>query len=112
MNGDSLVTWNVMIDIGFWSRLAKKKIEEYQLKADPQPLVARFRLSNRPEKFSILSIDAFSFALGNEDQSGPVDFRVEGSFLNTNTIEEYTDFNAEGKEGKDVPMQSSCSGSR
>lgn len=104
MNSDSLVTWNVMIDIGFWSRLAKKKIEEYQLRADPQPLVARFRLSNRPEKFSILSIDAFSFAMGSEDQSGPVDFRVEGSFLNTNTIEEYNDFNVEGKEGKDVCM--------
>ena len=48
MNPGSLITWNVMIDIGFWSRLAKKKIEEYQLKAEPQPLVARFRLSNRP----------------------------------------------------------------
>jgi hypothetical protein len=89
MNPGSLITWNVMIDIGFWSRLAKKKIEEYQLASDPQPLVARFRLSNRPEKISILSIDAFSFALGEEDRSGPVDYRVQGTFLNTNTIEEY-----------------------
>lgn len=31
MDAKSQVTWNVMIDIGFWSRLAKKKIEEYKL---------------------------------------------------------------------------------
>ena len=71
-------TWNDMIDIGFWSRLAKKKIEEYKLEAKPQPLVAKFRLSNRPEKISILSIDAFSFELKEEDASGPVDYKVLG----------------------------------
>jgi hypothetical protein len=98
MNTASLVTWNVMIDIGFWSRLAKKKIEEYQLQAKPQPLIARFRLSNRPEKISILSIDAFSFAHSAEDKSGPVDYKIEGSFLNTNTIEEFNAILPEEKE--------------
>lgn len=98
MNAGSLVTWNVMIDIGFWSRLAKKKIEDYQLSAEPQPLVARFRLSNRPEKISILSVDAFSFALAEEDRSGPVDYRVQGAFLNTNTIEEFNAVLPEEKE--------------
>lgn len=27
----NFVYWNAMIDIGFWSRLTKKKIEEYKL---------------------------------------------------------------------------------
>lgn len=62
MDSKKLSTWSVMIDIGFWSKLAKKKIEEYQLVSSPQKLIAKFRLSNKPEKISILSIDAFSFA--------------------------------------------------
>jgi len=81
--------WNVMIDIGFWSRLAKKKIEEYKLTASTQPLIAKFRLSKKPEKISILSIDAFSFEEVNEDPSGPIEFKVHGHFFNTNTIEEF-----------------------
>ena len=40
--------WNVMIDIGFWTRLAKNKIEIYQLDDKTQPLIAKFRISNRP----------------------------------------------------------------
>jgi hypothetical protein len=66
------VTWNVMIDIGFWTRLSKKKIEEYKLDDSPKPLIAKYRLSNQPSKVSMLSIDAFSFGLVEEDQSGPV----------------------------------------
>lgn len=94
----NLSTWSVMIDIGFWSKLAKKKIEEYQLASSPQQLIAKFRLSNKPEKISILSIDAFSFAPSQEEKSGPVDHRVFGQFLNTNTIEEYLAINPELKE--------------
>lgn len=78
MDANKFVTWNVMIDIGFWSRLSKKKMEQYQLDATPQMLIAKFRLSNRPEKLSILSIDAFSFGHFAEDKSGPVDFKVKG----------------------------------
>ena len=40
--------WNVMIDIGFWTRLAKNKIEHYQLDDGVRPLVAKYRISNRP----------------------------------------------------------------
>lgn len=98
----NLSTWSVMIDIGFWSKLAKKKIEEYQLTASPQPLIAKFRLSNKPEKISILSIDAFSFA-PSEDKSGPVDHRALGLFLNTNTIEEYQAIVPEDKESTPPP---------
>lgn len=78
--------WNVMIDIGFWTRLAKNKIEVYQLDDTPKPLIAKFRITNRPEKLSLLTIDAFSFALAEEDKSGPIEFKVEGRFCNTNTV--------------------------
>lgn len=100
----NLSTWSVMIDIGFWSKLAKKKIEEYQLAASSQPLIAKFRLSNKPEKISILSIDAFSFAPSQEEKSGPVDHRAQGLFLNTNTIEEYESVKPEEKESTRPPI--------
>ena len=80
------VYWNVMIDIGFWTRLTKNKIEVYQLDDTPKLLVPKFRISNRPEKLSLLSIDAFSFGLSEEDKSGPIDFKIEAQFCNTNTI--------------------------
>jgi hypothetical protein len=55
--------------------------------AEPRPLIAKYRLSNKPEKISILSIDAFSFGdHQGEDKSGPVEHRIQGTFLNTNTI--------------------------
>ncbi len=78
MKNTDFVTWNVMMDIGFWTRLTKKKIEEYQMDSSPKELIAKFRLSNKPEKISSLSIDTFSFELGKEDKSGPVDFKVQG----------------------------------
>lgn len=70
--------WNVMIDIGFWTRLAKNKIEVYKLDDSPHPLIAKYRITNRPEKFSILTIDAFSFDIAAEDKSGPIDFKIQG----------------------------------
>lgn len=53
--------WSVMIDIAFWTTLAKKKIEEFKLSSSQHTLVAKYRLTNKPDKMSILSIDAFSF---------------------------------------------------
>ena len=89
---DSLMNftfWNVMIDIGFWTRLTKNKIELYKLDDSDRPLIPKFRITNRPEKISILSIDAFSFDLAQEDKSGPIEFKVQGTFGNTNTVEEF-----------------------
>lgn len=48
MEGLNFTTWNVMIDIGFWTRLTKNKIENYKLDDAPKPLVAKYRISNRP----------------------------------------------------------------
>lgn len=69
----NFITYKAMIDIGFWSRLTKKKVEEYKLDASPKPLVAKFRLSNKPDKMSILSINAYSFGdTTDEEKSGPI----------------------------------------
>jgi hypothetical protein len=40
--------WNVMIDIGFWTRLTKNKIELYKLDDSDRPLIPKFRITNRP----------------------------------------------------------------
>lgn len=69
----NFLNWNTMVDIGFWSRLTKKKIQEYKLDAAEKPLTAKYRLSNKPEKLNILSIDAYSFGdTADGDPSGPV----------------------------------------
>ncbi len=57
----NFITWKVMVDIGFWARLTKKKIEEYKLDSEPKLLQTKFRLSNKPDKISILSVNAYSF---------------------------------------------------
>ncbi len=44
----NFINWNAMVDIGFWSRLTKKKVEEYKLDSDPKLLIAKYRLSNKP----------------------------------------------------------------
>ena len=50
-----------MIDVGFWTSLAKRKLEEYKLTAEDRPLITRYKLSQMPDKMSILTVDAFSF---------------------------------------------------
>ena len=86
----NFLLWNTMIDIGFWSRLTKKKIEEYKLDAQVKPLHAKSSLANKSEKLNILSIDAYSFGDTPEaEASGPVEYYVEGTFINFNTVEEF-----------------------
>ena len=83
----NFLTWNTMVDIGFWTRLTKKKIEEYKLDSSPKPLLAKYRLPNKSEKLNILTIDAYSFGDTTEgDRSGPIEYRIQGSFINFNTV--------------------------
>lgn len=53
--------WSPMIDVGYWTILAKKKLEEYKLSIDERPVIARYKLEQMPNKMAILNIDAFSF---------------------------------------------------
>ena len=79
-----------MIDIGFWTRLSKKKIEEYKLDDSPKHLEARFKLTNKPEKISMITIDSYSFdKFEDNEPSGPVDYHISGSFQNFNTVEQF-----------------------
>lgn len=76
--------------MGFWTVLAKKKLEEYKLTAKELPLYAKYKLGQRPDEMAILSISAFSYELQETtEKMGPVEIQLPGSFLNTNTIEEY-----------------------
>jgi hypothetical protein len=88
-----------MPDIGFWTTLTKKKIEVYKLDAEPKFLQTKFRLGNKPEKISTLSINAYSFGDTLEEiQSGAVEYFVNGTFTNFNTIEEFQKVSAEEEE--------------
>jgi hypothetical protein len=84
------ITWKGMADIGFWTHLTKKKIEEYKLSAEPRFLQAKCGPTNKPDKISLLSINAYSFGdTIEEEKSGAVEYSVIGTFTNFNTIEEY-----------------------
>lgn len=86
----NFLSWNTMIDIGFWSRLTKKKIEEYKLDSGEKKMVAKYKLANMSEKLNILTIDAYSFGdTADGDRSGPVEYYIQGSFINFNTVEEF-----------------------
>ena len=69
----NFTTWRANLDIGFWTRLTQKKIDEYKLDSHARPLIAKYTLSNKPDKFSLLRIDAYSFGdTVDEEKSGPV----------------------------------------
>ena len=52
--------------------------------------MAKYRLANKPEKLNILSIDAYSFGdTAEENKSGPVEYHINGTFINYNTVEEF-----------------------
>lgn len=92
--------WNVMIDIGFWARLTQKKIEQYKLDDSAKPIIAKYRLSNKPDKLSFLTVDAYSFGdtvIGQK--TGPVQYKIQGQFINTNTVEIYNDIDIAKEEG-------------
>jgi hypothetical protein len=50
-----------MIEVGFWTVLAKKKLDLYKLTSDELPLYAKYKLAHMPDKMALLSIDAFSY---------------------------------------------------
>lgn len=92
--------WDVMIEVSFWTVLAKKKLEEYKLTSSELPLYAKYKLVNIPDKMASLRIDAFSYeAQSIEERMGPVETQIPGTFLNTNTIEEFKAVDLDAEEG-------------
>jgi hypothetical protein len=53
--------WDVMIEVGFWTVLAKKKLDEYKLTSNELPLYAKYKLAHMTDKMALLCIDSFSY---------------------------------------------------
>lgn len=98
-----------MIDIGFWTTLARKKLEEFKLDKTAKTVFARYKLNNFADKsgFSHLFFDVYSFSCENSAKasfSGPVEVILAGNLLIFNTIEEFRMFDAE-TEAKELVAQ-------
>jgi hypothetical protein len=50
-----------MIEVGFWTVLAKKKLDEYKLTSNELPLYAKYKLAHMTDKMALLCIDSFSY---------------------------------------------------
>lgn len=105
MQADLIWTpWTPSIDVGFWSTLAKKKLEEYKLDVEEKEFIGRYSFKSAPDRTSFLTLDAFSFKEVEGVKMGPVDIKVYGKFLNTNTIEEFKNYGFDEEEGNDGVM--------
>lgn len=79
-----------MIDVGFWSTLSKKKLEEWKLDVTEKPVVGKYKINNAIDKKSYLNLDIYSFDVDDQDStSGPVEVCIKSSIFNQNTIEEF-----------------------
>lgn len=53
--------WDLMIEVGYWTVLAKRKLDLYKLSSSELPLFAKYKLQHMADKMALLSIDAFSY---------------------------------------------------
>lgn len=56
-----IIPFSPMADIGFWSTLAKKKLEEWKLNSDPKDIYVKYKNSNFSSKKAFLNLDVYSF---------------------------------------------------
>lgn len=77
------------VDIGFWSKFAKLKVEEFKLDDSDKPLYARCALSHKVDSVSIVMLDVHSFRPIEPPVAGPFEMALQGLLHCTNTIEEY-----------------------
>lgn len=94
------ICFTPMLDIGFWTTLAKKKLDEYKLDTEPQPITAKYKINNYKDKGanSNLFFDVYSFIDEKSLQiqaSGPVEILLKGDLVILNTIEEFRCYNKE-----------------
>lgn len=88
------IRFTPMIDIGFWTILARKKLEEYKLDTTPRPIFGKYKINNFKDKTpsSHLFFDVYSFSsesLEIKSCSGPVEVMLPGHVIVLNTIEEF-----------------------
>ncbi|KAL4457081.1 hypothetical protein ABPG74_014719 [Tetrahymena malaccensis] len=88
-----IIPFSPMADIGFWSTLAKKKLEEWKLNSDPQDIFVKFKISNFTSKKAFLNLDVYSFQQWELQLQGPVEIVIQTKLKNYNTIEEFKQIN-------------------
>lgn len=86
-----------MIDIGFWTTLSKKKLDEFKLDVSPKPIFGKYKINNFKDKGSSshLFFDIYSFNTDihkKQSLSGPVEINLIGDLIVLNTIEEFRIF--------------------
>ena len=60
------------------------------------PIVSKFKINNFKDKKSNLIMDIYSFSNDMEkNTSGPYEVLIKSNLINTNTIEEFNEFNFE-----------------
>jgi len=94
------VRFTPMIDIGFWTTLSRKKLDEYKLDTSPKPIFAKYKINNFKDKnfVSHLFFDVYSFSVESlecKSFSGPVEIVLGGNLIVLNTIEEFKNFDKE-----------------
>ncbi|KAM3146735.1 hypothetical protein pb186bvf_001265 [Paramecium bursaria] len=89
------IHFSPQIDLGFWTTLAKKKIEEYKLDDAEHQLISKYKINGQKfkEKQSSLILDIYSFQEQQNQDSGPLEISNTITFRNHNTIESYYDIN-------------------
>lgn len=98
------IRFTPMIDIGFWTILARKKLDEYKLDTSPRPIFGKYKINNFKDKTptSHLFFDVYSFSSESieiKSCSGPVEVMLPGHVIVLNTIEEFKLYD------KDVALQ-------
>jgi len=85
------------IDISFWQRLSRKKLDDLKLSTEPVPISASYRASLHVEMPARLSFSDASFADATSSTAkklgGPIEERIQGKVINTNTKDEFKQLN-------------------
>eukprot|EP00741_Cyanophora_paradoxa_P020900 tig00021318_g20176.t1 len=88
--------WSSFVDVGFWSELAKRKLERYRLNDEARPLVATFGTGNAGKGANApalicLSAESLDTELDGKDAVRPpaYQFAAPGTLRNYNSHEEF-----------------------
>ncbi|CAI2360708.1 unnamed protein product [Moneuplotes crassus] len=92
---------DAQIDVSFWMKYNKLKLDKFKLSTDPVPIYGSYQLPMVQDLPRDLTIDEYSIEhKDKKTQGGLLESRFEGLLLNTNTIEEFKtlDINTKSKE--------------
>lgn len=55
-----------MIDVGFWTTLSKRKLEEWKLDVSEKPIIGKYKINYSADKKSYLTLDIYSFDVDDQ----------------------------------------------